>query len=363
MDQRNDIRLALPSKGVLHDGALDFLESCGLKVFRPNPRQYAAVIPALPAVTVMFQRPSDIVTSVQQGSVDFGITGRDVLDERTALAGADSALAPDDAPLVLHEALGFGPCRLCLAVPEAMPLTTMSELAGWAGARAEKGASLRVATKFPGLTARFLDEQRVPSVQLVQVEGTLEIAPAIGNADVIVDLVSSGVTLRDNHLRTLVDGTILESEAILIANRARLARQPDVLETARRLLEYIEAHLRASGSYLVTANVRGESPAAIAGRMFAHATIGGLQGPTVSPVVVRNGQTPESGWFAVNIVVRKQELFQAIGELRAISGSGVIVAPCIYIFEEEPARYMRLLDALGRVAQPQREGRAASNGS
>ena len=343
MTGREDIRLALPSKGILQDGSLEFLEACGLRIVRPNPRQYAATIKGLPGVTVLFQRPGDIVVSVQQGSVDFGITGYDVLAERL-VAGRNGA---SGAILVLHDELGFGPCRLVIAVPDDAPAARAADLAVWARDLAAGGQTLRVATKFPGLTGRFLDERGVGPYRLIGVEGTLEIAPAIGYADLIADLVSSGVTLRDNHLRPLDDGTILHSQAVLVANRASLTGRPDVLAVARHLLEYIEAHQRAAGSYVVTANMRGESADAIARRMFDQTSIGGLQGPTISPVIAReHWRTSGMDWFAVNIVVRKDALFEAISELRGIGGSGVIVTPCAYIFEEEPARYRAMLDAL-----------------
>lgn len=336
--ERTDIRLALPSKGILQDATLEFLEACGLRVYRPNPRQYAATIPALPGVTVMFQRPGDIVTSVQQGSVEFGITGYDVLAEK----GGNG----DGPALVIHDALGFGPCALSLAAPEDAPAGAVDDLPGWAAELAAAGRPLRVATKFPRLTAEFLDRHGVRSYRLVAVEGTLEIAPAIGYADIICDLVSSGVTLRDNHLRPLTGGVVLRSEAVLVANRAALQQRPAALAVARHLLEYIEAHLRARGSYLITANVRGESAEAIGRRMFAHTTLGGLQGPTVAPVVVREHLRAEGAWYAVNIVVRKEQLFEAVGELRAIGGSGVVVVPCAYIFEEEPERYRAMAEQL-----------------
>lgn len=341
---RNDIRLALPSKGILSDGSLEFLEACGLKVFRPNPRQYAAVIPGLPGVTVMFQRPGDIVVSVQQGSVDFGITGYDVLAEKMAAQnGAGNVL-------MLHDELGFGPCTLCLAAPEDRPIRNTADLAGWAGELDRTGSILRIATRFPRLTAEFLERRDVRPYKLIGVEGTLEIAPAIGYADLIADLVSSGVTLRDNHLRPLDDGVILRSQACLIANRLALRERPEALATARHLLEYVEAHLRAGGSYLVTANIRGESAEAIGRRMFEQTSIGGLQGPTIAPVITRDRQSDGANWFAVNIVVRKDRLFEAIHELRGVGGSGVIVAPCAYIFEEEPARYQAMLAALSADA-------------
>lgn len=331
---RTDIRLALPSKGALYEGSFDFLAACGLKVYRPNPRQYAATIPALPGLTVMFQRPGDIVAGVREGSVDFGITGYDVL--------AEKAFGNGHKILTLHEALGYGPCTLHLAAPEEKPVQTMADVAAWAAALAANGRTLRIATKFPNVTGAFLDEQGVRPYKLVNVEGTLEIAPAIGFADLIADLVSSGVTLRDNHLRPLDDGQILASQAVLIANKKALQERPDVLAIARHMLEYIEAHLRAAGSYLVTANIRGASPEAIAARMRDREHIAGLQGPTISRVITHDG----TDWFAINIVVRKPDLFPAIAELRAIGGSGVIVAPCTYIFEEEPVRYRAMLDAL-----------------
>ena len=343
--ERRDIRLALPSKGVLQSGALEFLEACGLKVYRPNPRQYAATLPALPGVTVMFQRPGDIVVGVRQGSVDFGITGLDVLAEKGA--GNDSDNGPG-AILTLHEALGFGPCSLNLAVPEASLARSVPDLARWAQALAQEGRALRVATRFPRVTGRYLDEHGVRPYRLIDVEGTLEIAPAIGYADLIADLVSTGTTLRDNHLRPLDDGPILRSQACLIANRQALQSRPEALNVARQLLEYIEAHRRAAGSYLVTANVRGDSPEAIAQQMFDQSSIGGLQGPTISRVVAPQSLQMESNWYAVNIVVPKDQLFQAIAELRAIGGSGVIVSPLTYIFEEEPERYRRMVAELNR---------------
>ncbi len=338
---RTDIRLALPSKGALYQDTFDFLANCGLAVFRPNPRQYEATIPGLPGVSVLFQRPSDIVVGVRQGTMDFGITGLDIVAEKAF---------GDDNVLALHDALGFGPCRLHLAAPEASPVTDMAGVVEWAERLRANGRSLRIATKFPNLTGQFLDQHGVDNYSLVTVEGTLEIAPAIGYADLISDLVSSGITLRDNHLRPLDDGQILASQATLIANKQALQQRPDVLATARQLLEYIEAHLRAKESHIVTANIRGESPEAIAAAMFEQPHIGGLQGPTIARVVGREGLDNGLDWYAINIVVHKRDLFAAIRELRAIGGSGVIVSPCTYIFEEEPVRYKAMLENVLRSA-------------
>jgi ATP phosphoribosyltransferase len=325
------IRLSLPSKGRLAEDCLAFLETCGLRVYKPNPRQYEASLPELPDLAILFQRAGDIVVSVRDGSVDFGITGLDVIEERK---GENGSL------IVLHEALGFGACTLALAVPEAW--TGIQCVADLAQLAAQLGRPLRVATKFPNLTGRFLSARHIPHT-LISAEGTLETAPAIGYADLISDLVSSGQTLRDNRLRPLLDGAIQPSQAALIANRQTLKTHPKTLEVARFLLEYIEAHLRASENLAIFANMRGESPESIAGQLFAQKTIGGLQGPTISRVVVHDF---DPHWFAVHIVVRRSQLFQAINELRAIGGSGVIVTPVTYIFEEEPPRYSAMLQAL-----------------
>lgn len=332
MNQHSDIRLSLPSKGRLAQPALDLLANCGLKVHKPNPRQYAARIPALPGLTVLFQRPSDIVVSVRDGSVDFGITGIDLVAENRGENGA---------VLTLHDALNFGRCRLCLAVPEAWDMVhKMSDLAAKA---CRMDRPLRVATKFPNITADFLARHDVTPFKLVHAEGALEIAPTIGYADMICDLVSSGQTLRDNRLRPLEDGTVIHSQAALIANRDALLSRPKVLGVARMLLELIEAHLRAEDHVAVFANMRGESPEAISQRMFNQETLGGLQGPTVSRVFVRE-ENPN--WYAIHVVIRRDMLFDAVAELRAIGGSGVVVTPVTYIFEEEPTRCQAMMDAI-----------------
>ncbi len=336
---RTDIRLALPSKGRLEPEVISFLEACGLKIYKPNPRQYQAVIPAIPGLTVLLQRPGDLVVGVREGSIDFGIAGLDSVEEYRG-NGAQGAV------LVLHDALGFGHCALALAVPEAW--AEVDTVDGLRQRFAGDGRPLRVATKFPNLTRRFLEERGFANLKLIAAEGTLEVAPAIGYADVITDLVSSGTTLRDNRLRALDDGTILQSQAVLIANRRVLRERPEALAVAHELLETIEAHLRAERAYHVFANMRGATPEAIASRMFAEADLGGLQGPTISRVIVRDAG--DKDWHAVNIIVAKQHLTRAIAALRRAGGSGVIVSPVTYIFEEESARYQDLLRELERGA-------------
>ncbi len=332
LEETTPVRISLPSKGRLAEDSLAFLADAGLSVYRPNPRQYEAVIPSIPGLKVLFQRPADIVVSVREGSVDFGISGMDVIEEKR---GEDGQI------LVLHDALAFGGCMLALAVPEAWEgITQVDQLASQA---TSLGRSLRIATKYPVLTQRFLDRFLIPH-SLIYAEGTLETAPAIGYADLICDIVSSGQTLRDNRLRMLADGVILQSQASLISNVQSLKTNPEALRIAQLLIEFFDAHLRASDNLAIFANIRGASPEAIAAQIFTQPTIRGLQGPTISRIIV---QGEEQNWYAVNIVVQRSRVYDAIHELRAIGGSGVVVMPVKFIFDEEPPRYMAMLQALG----------------
>ena len=323
--------MALPSKGPLAEPALELLNEAGLRIHHPNPRQYQASIPNLPGITVIFQRPGDVVVSVRDGGVDFGITGWDVMNEKQ---GTNGAILP------IHTALGFGNCTLNVIVPEAWE--TVNTMADLRNLQRLWDRPLRVATKFPIQAQAFFSRNGLDDVEFISTEGTLEIAPTIGYSDLITDLVSTGTTLRDNRLKRISDGQILASQGCLIANRDCLKKNPTALGIARTLLEFIVACLRARDNVSIFANMRGNSPEEIARQMFTQSVIGGLQGPTLSPVITRQGEK----WYAAHLVVRKDQLSQAISELRCVGGSGVVVAPVLYIFEEEPAEYLAMLKQL-----------------
>lgn len=329
------VRIALPSKGHLESETLDFLTSCGLRVSKTNPRQYSALIPALPGVRVLFQRARDIPKSVAAGDVDLGVAGYDTIAE---------ALSPSlDGVVIVHDGLGFGECELVTAVPdEWSDVNSLADLRNKAG----RNGRLRAATKYANLARQFLDAQGLDMIQIVSADGALESAPAVGYAEFIIDLSSTGTTLRDNHLKPLADGTLLRSAATLIGNRAALQTRPEVLSTTLKLLEFVEAHLQAAGQYLVFANMRGGSEEEVAARIFEQTGLGGLQGPTISRVITREAG---AGWWAINIVVGGANLYNAIQQIRAIGGSGVVVTPVTYIFEESPARFERLLAELGKT--------------
>ena len=330
--KKRDIRIALPSKGQLADSALQLMEKSGLRVKKPNQRQYRAAIPSLPGIEVLFQRVGDIAVSVRDGIVDFGITGLDIVKE---------IKDPDNNILIMLDDLGFGGCRLCAIVPEkAENVSNMGDVGKLVG---KKGGNLRVATKFPKLTRAFFKQHDLLDVDVILAEGALEIAPLIGYADMITDLVSSGLTLRDNRLKILDDGLILKSQACLIASRKNLIDSPQVMDVARRLLEFIVAYLRAENNVAVFANIRGDSPQEVADLILGKKVIRGLQGPTISQVITHQGEN----WFAVNLIVKKSELAEGISELRSIGGSGVVVTPVNFIFEEEPEAYRRMLEELG----------------
>ena len=247
--RRDILRLAIPSDGELHESTLGFLRSSGVPIDRPNPRRYTASIPNLRDTSVLFQRTGDIPLKVEEGSADLGITGLDRFLESRA-EGGDSFLVKDD--------LGFGRCELVMAVPDSwMDVTSMNDLADLSIELRERGRDLRVATKYPRLVQRHLYRFGVNYFSLVQSSGTLEAAPAMGFADIIADISSSGTTLRENRLKTIVDGTILKSQACIIGNRRLLAGEESSRLETRGLLEHIEAYLRARDFFSITANIRG----------------------------------------------------------------------------------------------------------
>src|SRR6202011_6341923 len=264
---------ALPSKGWEED-TLRFLGHCGLRIDRSNPRQYRARMRGLPtgAAEVVFQRATDIFEEVNGGTVDLGITGYDIVAEHRS---------DEDEIIVVHGELGFRRCSLVVAVPEGwVDVTSVADLAEVAVELRSAGRELRVATKYPNLTRQFLYGRGMTYFELVEVSGAIEAAPALETADIICDLTSSGVTLRENRLKSIAGGDVLGSQACLIGNRQSLLADPDRLEATHSLLELMEAFLRARQQVSITANIRGESAEAVARRALANGGVAGLRGPT-----------------------------------------------------------------------------------
>ncbi len=337
--QENAIKMAIPSKGRLEQLTLNFMSAAGLSVFRPNERQYIAAIPAIPQLSVLFQRAGDIFGKVDEGNVDFGITGYDVVCEHAG---------DFDNVIVLYKDLRFGACDLVVAVPDRwLDVSAAGDLAEVAVfLREKKGRSLRIATKYPNLTRRWLYEHEIIHFSLVASEGAIEAAPSMGYADIIVDVTSSGTTLRENRLKLISGGTLLHSQACLIANKEALRRDPDRLDVARIIIELFEATLKAKKYLSITANVRGQSPEAIAERLTTESELAGLHGPTISKVYATN-QNDGQDWYAVTIVIEAKALMQAIDHLRTYGGKDVTVSAPKYVFGSTASNYEALVRALG----------------
>jgi ATP phosphoribosyltransferase len=337
------VRLALPSKG-MEDATLEFLAACGMRVNRTNPRQYRATVPSIAGVEVLFQRAGDIFSKVEEGSVDLGITGLDIVREHQR---------EEDGVVVLQSELGFGACALVLAVPEGwIDVAGVTDLAEISAELRGRGRDLRVATKYPNLTRQFLLNHGINYFTLVESSGALEAAPALNAADLICDLVSSGVTLRENRLKQVAGGTILQSQACLIGNRSALRDCADKLEIARQVLELIEAQMRSRDYFSLTGNIRGDSADLVARHLTSHSDVAGLRGPTISRVYPKMGG--EDGWFAATVVVQSTLLLRAVDALRRAGASEVSVAPLRYMFQKECWSFEALLRQLERGAREDR---------
>ncbi|KAI3810375.1 hypothetical protein L1987_19987 [Smallanthus sonchifolius] len=337
--ERSEIRLGLPSKGRMASDTLDLLKDCQLSVRQTNPRQYVADIPLIANLEVWFQRPKDIVRKLVSGDLDLGIVGLDTFSEYGQ---------GNEDLIIVHDALAYGDCRLSLAIPKYgifENINSVKELAQMPEWTAEK--PLRVATGFTYLGPKFLKENGLQHVAFSTADGALEAAPAMGIADAIVDLVSSGTTLKENNLKEIEGGVLLESQAIMVASKKSLIQRKGLLDITHEILERFEAHLRALDQFTVVANMRGNSTEEVAERILSQPSLSGLQGPTISPVFRKVDGVVTPDYYAIVICVPKKSLYKSVQQLRAIGGSGVLVSPLTYIFDEETPRWCELLSKLG----------------
>jgi ATP phosphoribosyltransferase len=219
------ITLALPSKGRLREQALELFANAGLAVGLPgDERKYRARIEGRSGVEVAFLSASEIASELGQGTVDLGVTGEDLLRE---------TLADWDARSEIVARLGFGHANVVVAVPDVwLDVDTMTDLDDVAADfRHRHGRRLRIATKYWRLTQQFFSQTHgIQVYRIVESLGATEGAPAAGSADVIVDITTTGSTLRANHLKVLDDGVILKSQACLVASKkARSAADEAIL--------------------------------------------------------------------------------------------------------------------------------------
>jgi ATP phosphoribosyltransferase len=208
------LSIAVPSKGRLKDQAADLFERAGLALRKTgHERLYRGRIKGLDGVEVVYLSAAEIVHQLKAGRIQLGITGEDLIRETLAdVDGSVEFLAP----------LGFGRADMVVAVPDCwVDVTRMADLEDVAAQFArEHGRRLRVATKYMNLTRRFFAASGVAGYRIVESVGATEATPAAGTAELIVDITTTGSTLRANHLKVLEDGLILKSQAHLFASRA-----------------------------------------------------------------------------------------------------------------------------------------------
>ena len=208
------ITIALPSKGRMKDEASDIFERAGLSIVAVgNDRSYRGRVEGWEGVEIAFLSASEISREIGNGTVDFGVTGEDLVRE---------GLAEADRRVEICARLGFGRADVVVAVPEIwLDVGTMADLGDVAADfRTRHGRRLTIATKYWRLTQQFFSSQHgIQLYRIVESLGATEGAPASGSADIIVDITSTGSTLQANHLKVLSDGIILRSEACLVRAR------------------------------------------------------------------------------------------------------------------------------------------------
>jgi ATP phosphoribosyltransferase len=293
------------------------------------------------SLKVLFQRATDVLYKVADGTAQLGITGLDIVREN-----------PNEDVILIHDALGYGHCSLVVAVPEIwVDVENMLDIEDIAlDFRENKGRNLRIATKFPTLTRQFLYSRGIHHFTLVKAEGAIEAAPTLGYADIIIDLTQTGTTLRENHLKWFSDGIILDSQACLIGNRDALKHNPAALATLQTMLERIDAATQGRSYYQIVANVRGKSPQAVAELATANPATRGLQGPTIAPIYPSHDDGSHELWYTITIIIDSKKLLPAVEHLRAIGGTQTIVSPVRYVFMESSPTFTRLLETLNTTS-------------
>jgi ATP phosphoribosyltransferase len=249
--------LAVPSKGRLQENAAAFFARAGLDIVQGRgARDYRGSLVGLKNVEIAFLSAADIVAQLASGAVHLGVTGEDLI--RETIADADEKVA-------LLAPLGFGGAKVTVAVPRAwIDVRTMADLEDVAASfRAKRGERMRVATKYVNLTRRFFAKMHVGDYRIVESSGATEGAPAAGQAELIVDITTTGATLAANALKVLDDGIILRSQANLVASlRADWGLQ--ARENARVILSRISAEEEARTTREVSAVLANPVPSLLA---------------------------------------------------------------------------------------------------
>lgn len=274
------IRIAIQTKGRLNEDSLSLLREAGISI-EDSKRKLLAKSDDFP-VEVLYLRDDDIPQAVSMGVADVGIVGLNEVKEKAF-----------DVKLV-HK-LGFGKCRISLAVPKTDDYTGLDYFNG-----------KRIATSYPVILSRFFAEQRIDA-EIHEIAGSVEIAPSVGMADAIFDIVSSGGTLVTNGLKEVEK--VLFSEAVLIANPALSAEKQQLLD---QILFRFEAIERSRGLKYVLMNLPEEKISEVT------SILPGMKSPTVLPLA-------QPGWCSIHVVIAEKELWNKIEQLKAIGAEDILV--------------------------------------
>ncbi len=276
------IRIAIQKSGRLYEDSVKLLSECGidLRNVKDRLRTESDNFP----LEVFFLRDDDIPQYVEDGVADIGVVGENVLLEK-------------NKQVEIVEKLGFGKCRLAIAIPRSMQ---------YEGVKALKGK--RIATSYPFLVTNYLKQYDIEA-DIHEISGSVEIAPGIGLADVVADLVSSGSTLFMNGLKEVE--TILQSQAVLVKNKGLKEEQQQLLE---KLLFRIRAVKKAKRTKYVLMNAPNENLEKII------SLLPGMKSPSVLPLAT-------SGWSSVHTVLSEDEFWDKIEQLKAAGAQGILVVP------------------------------------
>jgi ATP phosphoribosyltransferase len=325
------LTLAIPSKGRLQEQAADYFTDAGIALKQSaGARGYRATLSGLAGIDVMLLSASEIAAALLAGDVHLGITGEDLLRET----------APElESRISLLKPLGFGFANVVVAVPQAwIDVSTMADLDDVCAAFAHRHRRrLRIATKYIHLTRAFFARAGISDYRIVESAGATEAAPTAGTAEAIVDITTTGATLAANGLKTLEDGTILESQAQLAASLTA-DWDTDARAAAQSLLARLGARERAKTSHMLRLHLDKNVDAILK-----------LLGSTGVTILSR----PASAAGEYALLCPRERLTEAVEVLRT-QGSAATVHDVDYVFDDADALNARLTAALATAAKPAR---------
>jgi ATP phosphoribosyltransferase len=279
------LRLAVPNKGRLSEKSVQILKQAGLEIEDSDDRKLFALVKKRD-LAVMFVRAPDIVHFVSKGAVDVGITGKDLVLE----AGLDVKTVYD---------LNFGHCRISIAAPENSGIASVEDI---------KDGSV-IATSFPNVAQKFF-RKAGKKVEITTISGAAEVTPHLGVADLIVDLVSSGSTLKVNHLREVA--VIAESNAVIIVNKKAYEAKREEIDA---LVSAVRSVVEAENKKYLMADVPVKALDEVK-KYFP-----GIAGPTIMNIMGRDDVV------AVHVVIDKDRAYDAINKLKQIGATGILIVP------------------------------------